>query len=257
MKIEVKVNAEMVGKASFFIESKVSSWRPFLQCVHIIPSQLGGVNIIGCNGYELVIFRDPKGECNKNDGVSIDFEDNKLKMDSRKTMNCKKNIYIKGSVANPSTFLNKKKYHISFLEHQTKNFRTNQIGKVAPAKINDLSKKANFYNLNYLKKIRYLDLKSLKNHPRKKYDMISINKSESGALLITSLHVCYMCMGLIVSDEDLIGTDLYDLWSGYSNNHIDLFALAQTKKNLSELIDPTIASTICNIYGEMQKIPTS
>ena len=66
-----------------------------------------------------------------------------------------------------------------------------------------------------------------------------------------------MCMCLIVSDEDLIGTDLYDLWSGFSNNSIDLFALAQTKKNLSELIDSTIASTICNIYGEMQKIPTS
>ena len=67
-------------------------------------------------------------------------------------MNCKKNIYIKGSTANPSTSLNKK-YHISFLEHQTKNFRTNQIGKVAPAKVNDLDKKANFYNLNYLKKL--------------------------------------------------------------------------------------------------------
>ena len=101
MKIEVKVNAEMVGKASFFIESKVSSWRPFLQCVHIIPSQLGGVNIIGCNGYELVIFRDPKGECNKNDGVSIDFEDNKLKMDSRKNNELQKKYIYKRLYCKP------------------------------------------------------------------------------------------------------------------------------------------------------------
>ena len=52
----------------------------YLNCVHIIPT-FGGINIIACNGWELV-FYDPKGECNKADGVS-DFNKSKLKIEAK------------------------------------------------------------------------------------------------------------------------------------------------------------------------------
>ena len=82
MNINIEANGEMIAKASHFTGTK--EWRTYLNCVHIIPSILGGINIIACNGWELLVFYDPKGECNKADGVSIDFNKSKLKIEAKK-----------------------------------------------------------------------------------------------------------------------------------------------------------------------------
>ena len=118
--INIVANGEMIAKASHFTGTK--DWRTYLNCVHIIPSILGGINIIACNGWELLVFYDPKGECSKADGISIDFNKSKLKIEAKKIKNCKKKVYIRGPYSNPECRFNLKQYKISIVNHSTKNY---------------------------------------------------------------------------------------------------------------------------------------
>jgi len=132
MNINIVANGEMVAKACHF--TGIKEFGPCLKCVHIIPSILGGINIIACNGWELLIFYDAKGECNKADGISIDFNKSKLKIEAIKIKNCKKKVYIRGPYSNPECRFNLKQYRISVVKHSTKNYRTSAISSIAPKK---------------------------------------------------------------------------------------------------------------------------
>ena len=252
MNINIVVNGEMIAKACHFTGKK--DLRTYLNCVHIIPSILGGINIIACNGWELLVFYDPKGECSKADGVSIDFNKSKLKIEAKKIKNCKKKIYIRGPYSNPECRFNLKQYRISVLNHSTKNFRTSTIGSVAPKKILNKNVTPNFYDQNLLKKIKYLNLHSQKTVSGAK--PISINKTEDGKLLLTSPNVCYMLMPLYL-DNTITASNLHELWSGATGTEINLLLAAKSKKDLTKLLDSAIANSIYDVYNEMQDIGTS
>ena len=252
MNINIVANGEMIAKASHFTGTK--EWRTYLNCVHIIPSILGGINIIACNGWELLVFYDPKGECNKADGVSIDFNKSKLKIEAKKIKNCNKKVYIRGPYSYPECRFNSKQYTISVVKHSTKNFRTSTIGSVAPKKILNKNVTPNFYDQNLLKKIKYLNLHSQKTVSGTK--PISINKTKDGKLLLTSPNVCYMLMPLYL-DDTITASNLHELWSGATGTEINLLLAAKSKKDLTKLLDSAIANSIYDVYNEMQGIRTS
>lgn len=252
MDINIVANGEMIAKACHFTARK--EWRPYLNCVHIIPSTLGGINIIACNGSELLVFYDPKGECSKADGISIDFNKSKLKIEAKKIKNCKKKVYIRGPYSNPECRFNLKQYKISIVNDSTKNFRTSTIGSVAPKKILNKNVTPNFYDQNLLKKIKYLNLHSQKTVSGTK--PISINKTEDGKLLLTSQNVCYMLMPLIV-DDTITATNLHELWSGATGTEINLLSVAKSHKDLTKLLDYAVANSVYDVYNEMQDIKTS
>ena len=252
MNINIVANEEMVAKACHF--TGIKEFRPYLKCVHIIPSILGGINIIACNGWELLIFYDAKGECNKADGISIDFNKSKLKIEAIKIKNCKKKVYIRGPYSNPECRFNLKQYRISVVKHSTKNFRTSTISSIAPKKILNDNVTPNFYDQNLLKKIKYLNLRSQKTaHGTKP---ISINKTQDGKLLLTSPNVCYMLMPLYLGDT-ITASNLHELWSGASGREINLLLAAKSKKDLTKLLDSAIANSVYDVYNEMQDIETS
>ena len=64
--MKIKVNAEMFGKAFYFTGGMLFNYPR----INIVPSHLGGVNIIATDGHRLVIFNDENGECSSK-GASI------------------------------------------------------------------------------------------------------------------------------------------------------------------------------------------
>ena len=83
----------MFGKAFYFTGDRHPK-------INIVPSNLGGINIIATDGYRLAIFNDQNGKCNFN-GVAIarnsklSYKTNKLIRNARLIKNCSKNITIK------------------------------------------------------------------------------------------------------------------------------------------------------------------
>ena len=252
MNINIVANGEMVAKACHF--AAAHEWRTYLKCIHIMPSILGGINIIACNGWELLIFYDAKGKCNKADGISIDFNKSRLKTEAKKIKNCKKKVFIRGPYSNPECRFNLKQYRISLVNHSTKNFRTSSIGSIAPEIILKESLSSNFYDQNLLKKIKYLNLHSQKTVSGSK--PIAINKTKDGKLLLTSQYVCYMLMPLYLGDN-ITASSLHELWSGATGTEINLLLAAKSKKDLTKLLDSAVASSIYDVYNELQDIGIS
>ena len=253
MNINIKANGEMVAKACHFTGDRCG-FRNFLNCVHIIPSILGGINIIACNGLELLIFYDAKGECSKADGISIDFNKSKLRIEANKIKNRNKKVYIRGPYSNPECRFSLKQYRISVVTDSTKNFRTSTISSIAPKEILDENVTPNFYDQNLLKKIKYLNLHSQKS--TRGFKPISINKSKDGKLLLTSPNVCYMLMPLSLGNT-ITASNLHELWSGATGREINLLLAAKSKKDLTKLLDSAIANSVYDVYNVMQDIETS
>ena len=58
-----KINGEMLGKASRFVEPK-NAWRANLKWLRIEKSDLFGARIIACDGHRLIIYIDPASDFN-------------------------------------------------------------------------------------------------------------------------------------------------------------------------------------------------
>ena len=107
---------------------------------------------------------------------------------------------------------------------------------------------------NLLKKIKYLNLNSQKTVSGTK--PISINKTEDGKLLLTSPNVCYMLMPLYL-DDTITASNLHELWSGATGKEINLLLAAKSKKDLTKLLDSAVASSIYDVYNDLQDIGIS
>ena len=72
--MNIRVNAEMFGKAFYFTGGEIFSYP----MINIVPSHLGGVNIIATDGWRLVVFNDQNGECtSKGASIGCGFDEDK------------------------------------------------------------------------------------------------------------------------------------------------------------------------------------
>ncbi len=260
--MKIKVNAEMFGKAFYFTGGMYYFYYPR---INIVPSHLGGVNIIATDGTRLVIFNDENGECSSK-GASIGSDlgtDEKSKWNefiknTRLVRNCSKDIDIKffwkrdkeigKAVFDGQTFefpvevqIEKPDMH---LKHITNGIRPKKF---------DAKEKIDMYSFEILKSLQHLNLRSLKDKSKKKFkgQFFSVNKDKNGMLIATSMNVFFLAMPL---HNVLSPKNLYDLWAGASNADVDLFEIALAKKSMIDSIEEPYVQSIFHAFSTMKTI---
>ena len=259
--MNIRVNAEMFGKAFYFTGGRLFNFPK----INIVPSHLGGVNIIATDGWRLVVFNDQNGECSSKGasiGCGID-KDKKSKWNEfirnvRLTRNCSKDINIK--------FFWKRDKGIgkAFFDSQTFEFPLEVVIE-KPDKYLDILKnqirpkkfvtkeKVDMYSFEICNSLQHLNLRSLKDKSKEKFKgpFFSINKDKNGMFLATSMNAFFLAMPL---KTDLSPKNLYDLWSGASNADEDIFEIASAKKSMLESIEEPYVQSIYHAFSSMKTI---
>ena len=250
--MQIKVNAEMFGKAFYFTGDRHPK-------INIVPSNLGGINIIATDGYRLAIFNDQNGKCSSN-GVSIgrnskrSYKTNKLIRNARLIKNCSKNITIKFySMIGKGTgkaILDNKTFEVpEEVEIENKPSKFINVRRVIP-KNNDCREKIDMYNYEVLNSLKHLNLRSIKNE-RYRNKFFSINKDTNGMLILTSENVFFLAMPF---KTDVPLNCLYDLWSGAAGGEEDLLQVALAKKKMLESIEKPYVQSIFHAFTAMKQI---
>ena len=258
--MKIKVNAEMFGKAFYF----TGGYLNYYPRIGIVPSHLGGVNIIATDGKRLVIFNDENGECSSKGasigpGVGADEKSkwNEFIKNTRLARNCSKDIDIK--------FVWKRDKGIGKAVFDRKTFEFpvevqiekpdmyhQHINQIRPKKF-DAKEKIDMYSFEILKSLQHLNLRSLKDKSKKKFkgQFFSVNKDKNGMFIATSMNVFFLAMPL---HSVLSPKNLYDLWAGASNEDMDLFEIALAKKSMIESIEEPYVQSIFHAFSTMKTI---
>ena len=72
METLARVSAKAFAAASFF--QAVKDVRYYLNGVHIVPLESGGVHVVATDGHRFIVITDPNGECSREKGVIIRAE---------------------------------------------------------------------------------------------------------------------------------------------------------------------------------------
>tara|TARA_B100000900_G_scaffold401013_1_gene405249 strand:- start:566 stop:1366 length:801 start_codon:yes stop_codon:yes gene_type:complete len=258
--MKIKVNAEMFGKAFYF----TGGYLNYYPRIGIVPSHLGGVNIIATDGKRLVIFNDENGECSSKGasigpGLGADEKSkwNEFIKNTRLARNCSKDIDIK--------FVWKRDKGIGKAVFDRKTFEFpvevqiekpdmyhQHINQIRPKKF-DAKEKIDMYSFEILKSLQHLNLRSLKDKSKKKFkgQFFSVNKDKNGMFIATSMNVFFLAMPL---HSVLSPKNLYDLWAGASNEDMDLFEIALAKKSMIESIEEPYVQSIFHAFSTMKTI---
>lgn len=259
--MNIRVNAEMFGKAFYFTGGE---WFRF-PMINIVPSHLGGVNIIATDGWRLVVFNDQNGECtSKGASIGCGFDEDKknkwkqLVRNARLARNCSKDINIKffwkKDKGIGKAFFDNQMFEFPLEVEIKKPYQYLDVlkNKIRPKKF--VSKeKVDMYSFEILNSLRHLNLRSLKDKSKKKFKgpFFCVNKGTDGMFIATSMNAFFLAMPL---NTGLSPKNLYDLWSGASNADVDIFEMAIAKKSMIESIEEPYVQSIYHAFASMKTI---
>jgi len=245
------INAEMFGKASFFVGSR-SDFREYVKGVSITPSSAlnNGINILATNGHYLVIFND--STCN-----SLNFPDHRIWIDcvyqhkGKKLTNfikdCRTKAVLKRHQNFQLTFLNKtnaQKCQIRFNNRKyTFNYGTHfpEIDPILSKIRIPLKNEAMSYNPQFIEKVKHINLSW---HPKDFHDLLLLSRCDSGELLAIKPGVIYIAMPLISGKKKSAIQRFVRGVSADSKDKDDIFSKAYKKQAFKKEFGSLLANEL-------------
>ena len=249
---KIHINAEMLGKASFFVASR-SDWRTYLQCIAITPTSAltEGVNIVATNSMYIAIFNDAQSSSciskvvrgNQEVAINCVYKNNgqltEFIKDCRNSRVIKENIKAQRKLT--ITFLQGNKCRVRFNKQSYVfdcNYDFPKIEQVFSREHFKHSSVAHTFNAQFLNKLKHLDLlchKKIEHH-----NNIVFSVSNLGLLVAAKKGVIFACMPIYqdfsCNIEDFVKGSVIDRYKD-----LDIFNKAIKKKEFEAEFGPLLA----------------
>ena len=251
---KIDINAEMMGKASFFVACR-SDFRGYLQHIAITPASAltAGVNILATNGHYLAIFNDAlSSSCiskvinGKGIAINCVYKKNgqltEFIKDCRNTKIIKENIKARRKLTIRFLSGNKCKVHFNKKSHLFDCILTfPSIEKVFSGEHFKNSLVAHTFNYNFIQMLKHIDLSIHKEKAYKNNIIFSVSKR--GLLVAAKKGVIFACMpsmsGFSGHIADFVtGSILFE--------SLDIFTQSIIKKRFQEEFGHLLSNELLN-----------